>query len=758
MTDSASSSTQHAPGLRGRLVALVLAVLIPAVIAGGLLMWTVYHQQREFVERQMMETARALSLVVDREIGQKEVLLRVLASSPHLRSENWAAFDAQARQATQGGETWVVVFGPDGLQKVNTRLPPGTPLPVGAGRAPGLTWSKTEDGQMYVSNLFHGAVAKEAIISFNTSVERSGAPPLILAAGASAKSFGQVWIDQQFPQSWTGSIIDGRGVIVARNRNPDQMIGKPASPIMMAHLREGSTGVARTTTLDGVASLSAWSTSPDYGWSFIVAMPLAEIAGRARQSLFWGAALGVLFLTFGAVLAIYAARSVARPVERLADGALAWAETRPPAPFPTGTKEIDALAAALNEAGNKVADQRAELLELNASLEARVTERTRELAEAMESLAQAQKMEAIGRLTGGVAHDFNNLLMAVLGNLDLLSRRLTDPKHVRYLEQARAAGERGAKLTGQLLAFSRRQRLEVKAMDIGEAVEAAAALLRPTIGGAHQLNVEVAPDLWPALGDATQVELMVVNLSLNARDAMALGGVVSISASNVTVARRRDRCEGPSAGDYVMIAVADTGEGMTPEVAARVFEPFFTTKPLGKGSGLGLPQVLGLAKQLGGGVEIDTAPDQGTTVRVYLPRAAAFDAVAATDELPPDSMALRGLKVLLVDDDVGVRTVTAQMLKDLGCRVTVAENGEQALERMREDPTLQAALVDFAMPGLSGGETAAGMRWERADFPVVIMTGYADLEELAETWSGPLMHKPFSMADLAREMARAIPE
>jgi signal transduction histidine kinase len=758
LNDTASSSTQHAPGLRARLVALVLAVLIPAVMAGGLLMWTVYRQQREFVERQMMETARALSLVVDREIGQKEVLLRVLASSPHLRSENWAAFDAQARQATQGGETWVVVFGPDGLQKVNTRLPPGTPLPAGAGRAPGLTWSKTEDGQMYVSNLFHGAVAKEAIISFNTSVERSGAPPLILAAGASAKSFGQVWIDQQFPQSWTGSIIDGRGVIVARNRNPDQMIGKPASPVMMAHLREGSTGVARTTTLDGVASLSAWSTSPDYGWSFIVAMPLAEIAGRARQSLFWGAALGVLFLTFGAVLAIYAARSVARPVERLADGALAWAETRPPAPFPTGTKEIDALAAALNEAGNKVADQRAELLELNASLEARVTERTRELAEAMESLAQAQKMEAIGRLTGGVAHDFNNLLMAVLGNLDLLSRRLTDPKHVRYLEQARAAGERGAKLTGQLLAFSRRQRLEVKAMDIGEAVEAAAALLRPTIGGAHQLNVEVAPDLWPALGDATQVELMVVNLSLNARDAMALGGVVSISASNVTVARRRDRGEGPPAGDYVMIAVADTGEGMTPEVAARVFEPFFTTKPLGKGSGLGLPQVLGLAKQLGGGVEIDTAPDQGTTVRVYLPRAAAFDAVAATDELPPDSMALRGLKVLLVDDDVGVRTVTAQMLKDLGCRVTVAENGEQALERMREDPTLQAALVDFAMPGLSGGETAAGMRWERADFPVVIMTGYADLEELAETWSGPLMHKPFSMADLAREMARAIPE
>ncbi len=734
----------------------MLAVLIPALIAGGLLIWTVYSQQRKFVERQMTETARALSLVVDREIGQREVLLEALASSPYLRTEDWAAFDAQAREATAGSGAWIVVFGPDGLQKMNTRLPPGAPLPKGAGRAAGLSWTKTESGRMQVSNLFRGSVAKEAIVSFNIPVDRAGAPPLILAAGATAESFGQVWLDQNFPQTWTGSIIDARGVIVARNRNPAEMVGKSASQTMLNHFGQARSGVATTRTLDGVPSLTAWSTSPGYGWSFVVAVPLSEIAGRARQSLLWGMGLGLCVLGFGAVLAIYAARSVARPVERLADAALAWTESPPPAPFPTGTKEIDALAAALREAGAKVAAQRAELLNLNASLEVRVTERTRELAEAMESLAQAQKMEAIGRLTGGVAHDFNNLLMAVLGNLDLLSRRLTDPKHVRYLEQARAAGERGAKLTGQLLAFSRRQRLEVKAMDIGEAVEAAAALLRPTIGGAHRLEVAVAPGLWPALGDATQVELMVVNLSLNARDAMASGGVVSISASNVTVAAGGRRAEGPAAGDYVMIAVTDTGEGMTPDVMARVFEPFFTTKPLGKGSGLGLPQVLGLAKQLGGGVEIDTAPDQGSTVRVYLPRAEALDAITPSTSVAPDSAALKGLRVLLVDDDVGVRTVAAQMLKDLGCRVTLAESGEQALERMREDPDLQAALVDFAMPGLSGGETAAGLRWERADFPVVIMTGYADLDELAETWAGPVMHKPFSMADLVREMVRAI--
>ncbi|KRB52169.1 MAG: ATP-binding protein [Pseudomonadota bacterium] len=758
MNDEAFTSTQHAPGLRARLVVLVLAVLIPAVMTAGLLMWTVYRQQRQSVERQMTETARALSLVVDREIGQKEVLLEALASSPYLLTNDWAAFDAQARQATRRGDTWVVVFDADGLQRVNTRLPLGAPLPKGAGRAPGLTWSQTDNGRMQVSNVFHGSVAKEYIVSFNVPVERPNARPLILAAGATASSFGQVWMDQHFPQSWTGTIADARNVVVSRSRNDDGMVGRSASPVMAEHIRRQLSGVAETTTLDGVPSVTAWSRSPDYGWAFIVAAPRSEIAGQARQSLFWGVALGAAFLGLGAILAIYAARSFAKPVERLAAAALAWTEKRPPAPFPTGTREIDALAAALSEAGTKVADQRAELLNLNASLEVRVAERTRELAEATENLAQAQKMEAIGRLTGGVAHDFNNLLMAVLGNLDLLSRRLTEPRHLRYVDQARAAGERGAKLTGQLLAFSRRQRLEVKAMDIGEAVGAAAALLRSTVGAAHRLEVEVAPDLWPAFGDATQVELMVVNLALNARDAMGAGGVVAIAASNVTIADRAPRGEAPSVGDYVMIAVSDTGEGMTPEVVARVFEPFFTTKPVGKGSGLGLPQVLGLAKQLGGGVEIDTAPGQGSTVRVYLPRAEALGGLESAGEIAPDAAILKGVRVLLVDDDVRVRSVTAQMLQDLGCRVSLAESGEQALERMREDSDLRAALVDFAMPGLSGGETAVGLRWERPDFPVVIMTGYADLEELAETWSGPVMHKPFSMLDLARQMARVISE
>ena len=758
MNDTASSPTPHAPGIRARLVVLMLAVLIPAVIAAGLLMWTVYRQQRDFVERQMHETARALSLVVDREIEQKEVLLNALATSPYLESEDWAAFDAQARAATGSSGNWIVVFGADGRQKVNTTLPPGRPVPPNTSRVASVGSVSAGASPMRVSNLFYGPVSAQPIISFNRVVDRRGKPPITLAVGASAASFGKVWQDQDFPQGWTGSIVDAHNAIVSRNRDPELWVGKFASPTMAGHLKRTLSGVTRTKTLDGVPSVTAWSRSPNYGWSFIVAVPHSEIAGAVRRSLFWGALVGAGFLGVGAILALNVARGVARPIERLADAARAWGEGVSPQPFATGTKEIDALGAALGEAGTQVARQQAQLRDLNASLEARVDERTRELAEATENLAQAQKMEAIGRLTGGVAHDFNNLLMAVLGNLDLLGRRLKEPKHLRYLEQARAAGERGARLTAQLLAFSRRQRLEIRPMDIGQAIEAAAALLRSTLGGAHRLDISLSPDLWPALGDATQVELMVVNLSLNARDAMTAGGVVAISARNVTVSQGPRQGEGPPAGDYVMIAVADTGEGMTPEVAARVFEPFFTTKPVGKGSGLGLPQVLGLAKQLGGGVEIETAAGEGAIVRVYLPRAEALSLGEAAASAVADAQALKGLKVLLVDDDDHVRAVTVQMLRELGCKVIEAGGGATALEKMRQDLDIQAALVDFAMPGLNGGETAAGLRQERADLPVVLMTGYADLSELAQTWSGPVMHKPFTLVDLAREMARAVAE
>jgi CheY-like chemotaxis protein len=364
-------------------------------------------------------------------------------------------------------------------------------------------------------------------------------------------------------------------------------------------------------------------------------------------------------------------------------------------------------------------------------------------------------MEAVGRLTGGVAHDFNNLLMAVLGNLDLLARRVTEPQLLRFVDRARSAAERGAVLTSQLLAFSRRQRLEPRAIDIGTQVRAAIDLLHPTLGFTHTIETEIAADLWPAMADPTQLDLMTVNLVLNARDALPQGGAITVSVRNAPAEPARESPEAPPAGDYVVVAVSDNGEGMTPEVLARAFEPFFTTKPLGKGSGLGLSQVLGLAKQLGGGVDVETAPGAGSTFRVYLPRAHVAEQPASEPEHEPDVAVLKDLALLLVDDDPAVRTVVAGMLHDLGCRVIEASGGEEAITALRcaPDPAA-AALIDFAMPGLNGGETAAALRVLRPDLPVGLMSGYADLDALADAWSGPVLRKPFNRADLARELAR----
>ncbi len=345
--------------------------------------------------------------------------------------------------------------------------------------------------------------------------------------------------------------------------------------------------------------------------------------------------------------------------------------------------------------------------------------------------------------------------MAVLGNLDLLSRRLTDTGLLRFVEQARAAGERGAALIAQLLAFSRRQRLEPRLLDVAESVAASANLLAPTLGVSHHIETRIPADLWPALADPTQLQLTIVNLVINARDAMPGGGTILISASNAASRPASGRAESPPAGDYVAVAVVDSGEGMTPDVAAHAFEPFFTTKPVGKGSGLGLPQVLGVAKQLGGGVEIETAPGQGAMVTVYLPRATAEDHPAPA---PPGrefhTEALQGLRLLLVDDDAAVRAVASGMLRDLGCQVTEAADGDEAIIQMRQTPIQQAALIDFAMPGLNGGQTATALRAVRPGLPVVLMSGYTDLDALADAWSGPVLRKPFSRADLARELTR----
>ena len=405
-------------------------------------------------------------------------------------------------------------------------------------------------------------------------------------------------------------------------------------------------------------------------------------------------------------------------------------------------------------------------------LERRVEERTGELAAANRQLVaemverekveatvmRMQRLEAVGQLTAGVAHDFNNLLTVVLGNLARLERH-AQPDDKKRLEMMRVAAERGAKLTGQLLAFSRRQKLEPKAVNLNEAIGDLSDLLRSTIGGGIALETELAHGLWAAQVDPTQIEMVILNLAINARDATPMGGKILVETSNARLRRPRNRPEDPEPGDYVVLCVRDTGAGMDAATLARVFEPFFTTKGVGRGTGLGLPQVLGFAKQSGGGVRIRTRPGEGTTVRVYLPRAATPAAQIRPSLVTERLQAARpGAVILLVDDDNAVRETTAGMLRDLGFQVLQAGSGGAALDLLDRGGRIDLMLADFAMPGMTGAEVARAAVAKRPGLPVLFVTGYADLAAITHVDEHHVLRKPFEERELADRLAGALAE
>jgi PAS domain S-box-containing protein len=364
-------------------------------------------------------------------------------------------------------------------------------------------------------------------------------------------------------------------------------------------------------------------------------------------------------------------------------------------------------------------------------------------------LRQADKMQALGTMAGGIAHDFNNLLTAILGSLHLAGRRVRDaPDLQRLLRNATMAAERGSALTRRLLSFSRQNDLTLRTVSVNRLIIGMGDLLARTLGGTVEVRRRLSADPDTARVDPDQLELALLNLCINARDAMPAGGAITLTTQ--TVALEAEEVAEVPAGSYVRVSVADSGTGMTPEVLARVFEPFFTTKDIGKGTGLGLPMVYGLVRQSGGGVTIDSAPGEGTRVTLYLPSGGEETSGERGDE--EETPATQNpVRVLVVDDDATVREVTAGFLSDLGHETVEAADGDAALRVLEDDPSVRLMVADFAMPRMTGAELSERARAMRPDLPILLVTGYAELAKLAADI--PVLHKPYRQADLAEQVA-----
>ena len=407
-----------------------------------------------------------------------------------------------------------------------------------------------------------------------------------------------------------------------------------------------------------------------------------------------------------------------------------------------------------------VAERTRALSEINNRLQVEVAEREKTEA----ALHQAQKLQAVGQLAGGIAHDFNNMLATVLGNLELMQHRVAQVSEVvpkadadrldALIARATGAVQRGAQLTSRLLAFSRRQRLATRPTDLNRLVAELVSLATSTLGRRVRVVTDLAPDLWPAMVDPSQVEAALLNLCLNARDAMPDGGQLTITTMNL--AFEGGRADDPPPGAYVRVAIGDTGHGMTAEVRRQAFDPFFTTKGPG-GSGLGLSQVYGMARQSGGTVVLDSAEGKGTEVALLLPRAMTEEEAEVAPR-PADNQPLEmnKLLVMVVDDDQAVRQVAVEMLRDLGCRVVQAQGGAEALaliDTLPRGPDI--VLMDYAMPGMNGMRVAAELRLRGIDAAIALVTGYAEVEE-GDAAANPLdglLRKQFSILDLRKLLA-----
>ena len=729
---------------RTRFLLLVLSVLVPSFIAAALAVAYVYRDAQNAQNRSMAETSRALAMLVANELEKKEEVLRALAASPALAGGRMLNFYEHARTAVPPPNATVVLFDLESRQLFNTRRPFGSVLPTNtASNVAALR--KQYPARAVVSDLFIGSVAKRLDFAIQVPVTIDNSVRYMLAMGVGADTMQTLLMRQHLPADWLATVVDRNGVVVARTRHPERFVGKPMLAASRRLIGDAREIVYESRTLDDVQSRVFVSTVPGAEWKVLLSLPVDTLREAPRRAAALLGALIALLLLLGLAAAHRFANRAIAPIEALGRSAKALGDGAEVAYAPAGWAELDTVAHHLADASTRIRHSQTEM-------EARVAAAIAATERAQSALLKNQKLEALGRLTGGIAHEYNNLLQTLTTALQLAAFSTREEKVKSLIQTCQRTVARATTLTGQLGSFGRLQEARVTTVEVCDQLRSAVQLMKGSLRGDVAVEVHCDEDVWPVTLEPLQFDVALLNLALNARDAMPTGGSLRLEARNVAI----DGADGHLArGDYVLVSMIDSGSGMKPDVMARALDPFFTTKPPGQGTGLGLPQAYAFAVQAGGTLILDSIPGIGTRVDMYLARAQA--AVAAAPGLDADTPLVQGSgTVLFVEDDALVREAVMRALQESGFEVLVAEDGEAAL-RLLEDGARRPDIVfsDVVMPGsVSGIDLAHILRQRYPGLPVILATGYT--EQQISVPGVQVLAKPYAIERLVAVLSKAV--
>lgn len=727
--------------IRSRLLTLVLAWMIPALIAAAAMIWMTAQAERDAQERRLEDSVRAMSLVLDRELARRAAIASAMASSPlldtlpNMSPDEAALFAARAREAMQGLPGWVEVSVTRRVV-LDSRLQPGTPLAQADAPA-----ALVDD--LVVRPLANGGDgASPPHASVVVPVVRNGRTVANLAVTLVTAELQRMIDEQKLPRDWIAGIVDTGHQIIARHPAGQIPPGRLASPAVRDRLHQEQAGAVSWVSMAGVPVAGYFSTTPQ-GWSYVAAMPEARFGGFLQQAVV-RVGLGALLLMLISVAgALWVSRRIAQPVVSLKQAAARMRAGQPVNIVSTGIVECDEVVAALAETAET-------LQNAHADLEQRVAEAVARTREAEQRLSHNQRVEALGRLTGGVAHDFNNLLGVVSNSARLVQRHAaTMPSLQSPVAAILRSVESGSRLTQQLLRLAGRREVSSRSLDLARWLPEMEPLLRSVAGGRITIAIEVTTGTPAVTVDAGELELALVNLVLNARDAMPGGGKLTLGGRRATV---EETAELPT-GDYVALSVADNGLGMEGDLAVRVFEPFFTTKEFGQGAGLGLAQVRGFCTQAGGTAHVSSRTGEGTTVTLVLPADGPGAPVPAEATRRAD--ALYGVRLMVVEDNEDLGATTAALLETHGATVERALSPDEALRKIDTAGAFDAVLTDVVMPGpMNGLELARALREDRPGLPVVLISGFS--MALAGIHEFIVLRKPCTEDELVGALLEAV--